>query len=242
MSANYLDKPYDLSIRSLMRGLILILLPLSSYILAMLPIIFGFFFIYDQLILSFHGFLFYFMLSILLVLSLFLLIIVESFLPCIFIKIFKIQVKPGEHKLHIKDNGFFHHMLFFALYRPALNLLSLLPLIPLRSRLVKLAGLTIGKTSLLAGTELIDEPYAVTIGEHTLIGGFTTIYAHISHKTLKLKPITIGNNCFIGNKSVIMPGAIIEDNVIVEPGTVVKEEMVLKKGKTYAGNPAEEVF
>jgi len=103
----------------------------------------------------------------------------------------------------------------------------------------KLAGLHIGKTSLLAGTEFFDEPYAVTIGEHTLIGGFSTIYAHISDTKLRLKPIRIGNHCFIGNKSVIMPGVIIENNVFLEPGSVVKEDQVLKKGKRYAGNPAE---
>ena len=49
----------------------------------------------------------------------------------------------------------------------------------------------------------------------------------------------IGNNCFIGNKSIILPGVTIEDNVIVDPGTVVPEDMLLKKGKRYAGNPAK---
>jgi acetyltransferase-like isoleucine patch superfamily enzyme len=118
-------------------------------------------------------------------------------------------------------------------------LISILPFTPFRSKLVKLAGLTIGKTSLLAGTEFIDEPYGVTIGEHTLIGGLSTIYAHVSHETMRLKPITIGNNCFIGNKSVIMPGVKIEDNVLLEPGSVVGEDQVLIQGKRYAGNPAQ---
>jgi acetyltransferase-like isoleucine patch superfamily enzyme len=132
-------------------------------------------------------------------------------------------------------------MLFFTLYRPSVKMISILPLVPLRARLIKIAGLKIGKTSLLAGTEFFDEPYAVTIGEHTLIGGLSAIYAHISHKTLQLIPVKIGNNCFVGNKSVVMPGVIIEDNVIVEPGTVVPMNMILKEGKTYGGNPAIEI-
>ena len=67
------------------------------------------------------------------------------------------------------------------------------------------------------------------------------IFSHLSHKTMNMRPVIIGDNCFIGNKSIILPGVIIEDNVIVEPGCVVPMNQVLKKGKRYTGNPAEEV-
>lgn len=233
------EKPYDFSLTSLSRGLILLMIPLSAYIIGLFPVIFGFFYVYNKLLLLFQGILFYFLLSILLVVSFFILVILESFIPLFFVKLFHIQVTPGEHRLTVKDKNFFYHMLFFTLYRPGLKLISSLPLVPLRTKLVKLAGLTIGKTSLLAGTEFIDEPYGVCIGEHTLIGGFSTIYAHISDTSLRLKPVKIGNNCFIGNKSVILPGVTIEDNVFLEPGSVVREDQVLKKGKRYAGNPVQ---
>jgi len=233
-----MDKPYDFSLKSILRGIVLLVLPLTAYILGLLPVLIGFFYLYAKTILFFHGILWYFLLSIMLVIAFFIVIIIETFIPPLFIRIFRIQMKPGEHRLTIEDNNFFFHMLFFTLYRPSLKLISFLPLVPLRSALIKLVGLKIGKTSLLAGTEFIDEPYAVTIGEHTLIGGYASIYAHISHKTLRLKPVTIGNHCFIGNKSIILPGVTIEDNVIVEPGTVVAEDSVLQKGKRYAGNPA----
>ena len=232
------QKPYDFSLTSLSRGLILLLMPLSAYIIGLFPIVFGFFYVYNKLILLFQGVLFYFILSVVLVISFFILILLESFIPLFFVRLFHIQVKSGTHKLSVKDKNFFLHMLFFTLYRPALKLISVLPLVPLRAKIVKLAGLTIGKTSLLAGTEFIDEPYGVYIGEYTLIGGYSSIYAHISDTNLRLKPVTIGNNCFIGNKSVILPGVKIEDNVFLEPGSVVREDQVLKKGKRYAGNPA----
>ena len=233
------EKPYDFSLTSLIRGMVLICLPLLAYILGLIPVIIGFFYVHNKAILLFQGILWYLLLSILLVIAFFMLIIIESFIPALFIRIFRIKMKPGEHQLNIKDNYFFLHMLFFALYRPSLKIISFLPLVPLRSSLIKLVGLNIGKTSLLAGTEFIDEPYAVTIGKHTLIGGYASIYAHISHKTLRLKPVSIGNHCFIGNKSIILPGVRIEDNVIVEPGSVVAEDSVLQKGKRYAGNPAK---
>ena len=94
---------------------------------------------------------------------------------------------------------------------------------------------------MVAGTELIDEPYALIIGENTLIGGYAFIYTHLSFKKMINKKVVIGNNCFIGNKAVILPGAIIEDDVIVKPGTVVTMDQVLKKGGTYKGNPAKRI-
>lgn len=232
-----LSKPYDLSITSLSRGLILLVLPSSAYILGLIPVTTGFFYIYKKIILLYQGILFFIILSIFLFIAFFIFIIIESFIPVLFIKLFHIQTAPGKHQISVKNNGFFHHMLYFALYRPSLQLISFLPLVPLRTKLVKFAGLTIGKTSLLPGTELIDEPYGVLIGEQTLIGGFTTIFAHISDTTLRLKPVRIGNNCFIGNKSIIFPGVTIEDNVYLEPGSIVREDQVLQKGKRYAGNP-----
>jgi hypothetical protein len=233
-----IDKPYDFSPISLLRGLILFLVPLIAYFLGLYPILIGFLYVYGKISFLFQGVLFTLSLSIVLLISFLLLVILESFIPVIIIKLCRIQTKPGEHEITIKNKEFFHHMLFFALYRPSLQLISILPLVPLRIKLVKLAGLTIGKTSLLSGSELIDEPYGLTIGEHTLIGGLTIIYAHISDTKLRLKPVTIGNNCFIGNKSTILPGVTIQDDVYVEPGSVIHEDQILKKGKRYAGNPA----
>jgi hypothetical protein len=233
----FAEKPYDLSLTSIIRGLLLLFLPLSAYIISLIPMIIIFFYVYGKIIFLYEGLVYYILLSISLVVFFFLLIIFESFVPVLFIKLFHIRTSPGEHQKNIKDKQFFHHMLFFALYRPSLTIISLLPLVPLRTKLVKLAGLSIGKTSLLSGTEFFDEPYGVTIGEHTLIGGLCSIFAHISDTTLRLKPISIGNNCFIGNKSIILPGVTIEDNVYIEPGSVIQEDQVLKKGKRYGGNP-----
>ena len=232
-------KPYDLSFISISRGLLLFFLPLIAYIFAVFPIIYILFTILGYV--PFTGILYYFILSIFLVFAFFILLILISFIPGLFIKIFRIRVPEGTYELAITDKAFFLHMLFFVLYRPSLTFIGVLPLVPLRLRLLKLVGLQIGKGSLIAGTEMIDEPYAVTIGENTLIGGLSTIFSHISDTKLRMKPVKIGSNCFIGNKSVIMPGAIIEDDVRVEPNTVVNQDQVLQRGKTYFGNPAQEL-
>lgn len=52
-------------------------------------------------------------------------------------------------------------------------------------------------------------------------------------------PIQVGNNVFIGTRSVILPGTKIEDNVIIGAGSIVKGR--LEEGGVYAGNPAKRV-
>ena len=226
------------SFTSFTRSILLVIIPLVAYVLGALPVISLLYYLLP--LLPNQPFFYILTLSVLLVISFFFLLIFETFIPGIFIRVFRIQVKPGTYERSINDKGFFLHLLFFVLYRPSLFFIGIIPIVPLRLLFLKLVGLTIGKGSLVAGTEIIDEPYALTVGSNTLIGGYATIYTHITHKKMIEKPIIIGNNCFIGNKSVLMPGVIIEDDVIVEPNTAVKQDQILRKGKRYQGNPAEE--
>lgn len=52
--------------------------------------------------------------------------------------------------------------------------------------------------------------------------------------------ITIGNNCFIGHGSIIMPGVTLKDNTIVAAGSVVTKS-TLHSGTVIAGNPAKKI-
>jgi len=229
----------DYSPRSIGRVLLLFLLPFSAYALGLLPIIL--FYVFMTRIIPFSGFVYYVFLSIVLVFCFLFFIIFETFIPGLFIRLLHIKVDEGEYDLSIKDKGFYNHLLFFALYRPSLYLIGVIPLVPIRLQYLKLVGLTIGEKSMIAGTELIDEPFAVIIGDHTLIGGYAMIYTHLSFKKMINKKVHIGSNCFIGNKSLIFPGAIIEDDVIVKPGSIVQSDQVLKKGGIYQGNPAKKI-
>jgi len=225
--------------RSIGRGAVLFLLPVTAYVLGLLPVIF--FYVYATRFIPFSGVVYYVLLAVVLVFCFLLFVIFETFIPGLFIRLFRIRVKEGAYDLSLKDSGFFRHLLFFILYRPSLSLVGIIPLVPLRMAFLKLVGLQIGKGSMVAGTELIDEPFAVTIGNHSLIGGYVMIYTHLSHKKMINKKVRIGNNCFIGNRSVIFPGVVIEDNVIVQPGSVVPADRVLEKGGVYQGNPAVKV-
>ena len=57
---------------------------------------------------------------------------------------------------------------------------------------------------------------------------------HLPHL---IKEIKIGNDCFIGIRSIILPGTTIGDRTIVGAGAVVKGN--IPAGVIVAGNPAK---
>jgi len=230
---------YDFSLKSISRGLILLFIPILAYTLGLFPLLFTLQFVLSKIVLSnlFHLFLF----SGFLVILFFLFIISETFIPGIFIRLLRLRIDEGEYDISILDWNFFKYTLYFALYRPSLKLIGILPLLPLRIRFLKLVGLKMGKSSVLAGSELIHDPYMLEIGEQTLIGGWSQITGHLGEKKLMVKKVVIGDNCLIGGKSFIMPGVVVENNVTVALNSVVLKDTHLKKGKIYAGTPVKEI-
>lgn len=85
----------------------------------------------------------------------------------------------------------------------------------------------------------------VTIGNNCLIGPQVGIYAaaHPLDRDIRVsglefgKPVTIGNDCWIGGMAVINPGVTLGDNVIVGSGAVVTKSF--PSNVVIAGNPAK---
>lgn len=84
----------------------------------------------------------------------------------------------------------------------------------------------------------------VTIGDNCLIAPQVGIYAacHPLDRATRVggqelgKPVTIGNDCWIGGRAVINPGVTLGDNVIVGSGAVVTKSF--PSYVVIAGNPA----
>jgi acetyltransferase-like isoleucine patch superfamily enzyme len=230
---------YDFSLKSISRGLALLITPIFAYLIGLFPLVWLFLYVLKLVSLSNIIHLFFF--SGFMIIWFFLFIIVETFIPGLFIRLLRLRIKEGVYEISILDWNFFKYSLYFVLYRPSLKLISILPLLPLRVRYLKLVGLKMGKSSVLAGSEIFHDPYMIEIGEQTLIGGWSQITGHVGEKKLTVKKVKIGNNCLIGGLSFIMPGAVIEDNVTLGLHSVVLKDMHLEQGKFYAGIPAKEV-
>lgn len=72
-------------------------------------------------------------------------------------------------------------------------------------------------------------------------GGFPLVIGDdvtVGHQAM-LHGCTIGNRVLVGMKSMIMDGAVIEDEVIVAGGATVSPGKVLESGFVYMGTPAK---
>jgi acetyltransferase-like isoleucine patch superfamily enzyme len=99
----------------------------------------------------------------------------------------------------------------------------------------KYLGVKFGKNVRLTGIPSFgSEPFLITIGDNVTITHGVTFHNHdggvgvLRHKYPNIdviKPITVGNNVFIGSHSTIMPGIIIGNNVIVAASSVVTKNI-----------------
>lgn len=78
------------------------------------------------------------------------------------------------------------------------------------------------------------EPWLITLGENVHItdgvkfinhDGGTLLYRHIIPDLEITKPINVGNNVYIGNRVLILPGVNIGDNVILGAGAIVTRDI-----------------
>ena len=94
-------------------------------------------------------------------------------------------------------------------------------------------------------------PEHVTIGDKVMMGPYCLIYTR-NHKHQitpevpfrkqgyeEFKPVTIGNNVWIGARVIILPGVTIADNTVVAAGAVVTKSF--PAGSIIGGNPVRAI-
>lgn len=84
----------------------------------------------------------------------------------------------------------------------------------------------------------------VTIGDNVFFGPNIHIYTAthpidaIDRRKIEFaKPVTIGNDCWIGGNSIILPGIIIGNNCTIGAGSVVTKN--IPNNSVVVGNPAK---
>lgn len=109
-----------------------------------------------------------------------------------------------------------------------------------RQWLVRVFGMTIDPSAELSLSARLDKTYpcGVHIGAHSYVAFDAAILTHDRTRGLYLDTI-VGENCFIGARSLILPGVRIGDGAIVGAGSVVTKHVPART--IVAGNPARAV-
>jgi maltose O-acetyltransferase len=102
------------------------------------------------------------------------------------------------------------------------------------------------RTFLNAGCTILDTA-PVRIGDGTMIGPSVQIYCAEHHRTVEgrragleiARPVTAGNDVWIGGGAIILGGVTIGDGAIVGAGSVVTRDV--PAGATVVGNPARPI-
>ncbi len=105
-------------------------------------------------------------------------------------------------------------------------------------------GIKIGDNCLICSNIITREPGLIEIGSNVTISTNVSLVTHdnsikllFPDKSDLFGRIKIGNNCFIGENSIILYGCELGDNVIVAAGSVVTKSFH-QKNIVIGGNPA----
>jgi acetyltransferase-like isoleucine patch superfamily enzyme len=106
-----------------------------------------------------------------------------------------------------------------------------------RQYLRKIWGMDIHPTVEMSLSAHFDKTYpaGIHVDEYSYVAFDTRILSHDMTRRMKLDT-RIGKNCFIGGRSIIMPGVQIGDSCIVGAGSVVTKSV--PDNCIVAGNPA----
>jgi acetyltransferase-like isoleucine patch superfamily enzyme len=110
-------------------------------------------------------------------------------------------------------------------------------------------GVNLGENVMLSTKHFPTEPYLITIGDNCRIAKNVRFFTHGGAWTLRyiyddkdldfFGKIEIGNNSYIGESAMIMPGVKIGNNCMVAAGSVITKSV--SDNTVVGGNPARAI-
>jgi acetyltransferase-like isoleucine patch superfamily enzyme len=106
-----------------------------------------------------------------------------------------------------------------------------------RQYLIRVWKMDIGEGSSISMSAKLDKtnPRGIHIGKYSTVTFGAAILTH-DYVNRRDRDVYVGDNCFIGAHSIILPGVTIGDSCIVAAASVVARDV--PAGSLVAGNPA----
>lgn len=109
---------------------------------------------------------------------------------------------------------------------------------PLINMYYRLLGAKIGKNCHI-GSMLIFTHDLFTVGDNTSIGADSRLYGYlVEDGWLKIGSINIGNDCYLGARSLVGMNTQIDDHAVLDEMSMLPDNGFMPQGHYYAGSPA----
>ena len=146
------------------------------------------------------------------------------------------RVKPGRHSIH---SWFYVRKWMVGLATEVtLETLSGLYATVFMRSWYRLLGTRVGKGTEIS-TNLAGRYDLVELGANNFVGDETVLGdEEIRNGWMILEPIKTGDRVFMGNSSVVPPGAVLEDGCLVGVKSTIPDDLRLKSGEISFGSPA----
>jgi non-ribosomal peptide synthetase-like protein len=148
------------------------------------------------------------------------------------------RVRPGRYPLW---GGYYLRWWFVQMLVKSVPLTRLggTPLLPFVHRLF---GVKVGKdvhiaSDLLAAFDAISIGDGASIDEGASLLGYT-----VEDGELVIAPVSVGARCLVGTRSVLCPGAVMENGARLEDLSLLQVGARIPAGETWSGSPAQRRF
>src|SRR5262245_7157613 len=104
---------------------------------------------------------------------------------------------------------------------------------PLLNLFYRAMGAKIGRDVVINSCNIFDFDL-IEIGDGTLLGGDCVIIGHVGEEgMLRLRPVSIGRGCTIGQSSVVFPGTVMEDGTVLGAMSLLTKDRRLPAGTRW---------
>lgn len=106
-----------------------------------------------------------------------------------------------------------------------------------------IVGSKLGKNVMISPNVSIWNPYFLSIGDNSVVGEGVCILGHYENNSNEevIGTVDIGENCVIGQGSLVFPDVIMGDNVLIASKSVVKPGTNIPDYEMWGGIPAKKI-